>query len=580
MKPFVRAAFAALAAATLAACDSSSPTTAAQLNLNLATRSSSPVPAPGLMLSPDTLMAGNDVLVLEKVELVVREIELERESENVCASTETDNSGHDGHHDSCEEAKVGPLLLDLPLGTGTTHRFSVVFDTGTYDKLKLKVHKPEDAGDAADQAFLAAHPGFAGISIRVTGTFNGTPFTFTSDLDADQEIDLSPPLVITDTTAVDVTLMVDVGGLVHERERAHRPFDRQPGRPERERREGQHREFVRGLRGREPRRPARLGRPPRAGRGTCGGGSPARPSHYIRRGAAGGEVHRGFISERLCYTWNDPLQPSGCSSFGEVSQVPGRNSFDYVSPGGTGVAIWRVGPAERRVGGVSWLTVSGSWWRSSRTASGPPSATWPRIWGPGWSNGRGHRGDPPGGSGPADSGGRRRERGARPALRPAGGDGATVRGRGGADHRIAAAAIQRGARDYFALPDDLDLLRRSLERVLREARGRVEAEVFAADERRAYGFDAIVGQSPALRRTLEQASRVAGHRDVTVLIGGETGTGKELVARAIHYHSPRAAGPVRRDQLRGDSAEAAGERTVRPREGRLHRRGGHQARAL
>ncbi len=111
------------------------------------------------------------------------------------------------------------------------------------------------------------------------------------------------------------------------------------------------------------------------------------------------------------------------------------------------------------------------------------------------------------------------------------------------DHRLAATAVQRGAGDYFALPDDLDLLRRSLERELREARGRREAARFAEHERRATGFETILGRSPALHRTLEQAARVAPHGDVTVLIGGETGTGKELLARAIHYASPRAAAP-------------------------------------
>ncbi len=111
------------------------------------------------------------------------------------------------------------------------------------------------------------------------------------------------------------------------------------------------------------------------------------------------------------------------------------------------------------------------------------------------------------------------------------------------DHRLAAAAMQRGARDYFALPDDLDLLRRSLDRVAREAMGRVEAGRFAESERTSTGFEAMVGRSPALRHTLDQAARVAVHRDVTVLIGGETGTGKELLARAIHYAGPRAAQP-------------------------------------
>jgi DNA-binding NtrC family response regulator len=111
------------------------------------------------------------------------------------------------------------------------------------------------------------------------------------------------------------------------------------------------------------------------------------------------------------------------------------------------------------------------------------------------------------------------------------------------DHRVAAAAVQRGARDYFALPDDLELLRRSLEREGREVEGRIEAGRFAEVERRANGFDTILGRSTALRQSLEQAARVAVHRDVTVLIGGETGTGKELLARAIHYESPRAERP-------------------------------------
>ena len=112
-----------------------------------------------------------------------------------------------------------------------------------------------------------------------------------------------------------------------------------------------------------------------------------------------------------------------------------------------------------------------------------------------------------------------------------------------ADHRMAAAAVQSGARDYFALPADLDLLRRSLERLLRDTQGREQAAEFAEAERHATGFAAILGASPALRQALAQAARVAVHRDLTVLVGGETGTGKELLARALHYGSPRSREP-------------------------------------
>ncbi len=112
-----------------------------------------------------------------------------------------------------------------------------------------------------------------------------------------------------------------------------------------------------------------------------------------------------------------------------------------------------------------------------------------------------------------------------------------------ADHRLAAAAVRAGARDYLVLPEDLDVLRRSLERDVRAVQARADAAEFAAAEGTDAGFAAIIGRSPQLTAVLEQAKRVASHGDVTVLLGGETGTGKELLARAIHYASPRAAAP-------------------------------------
>ena len=74
-----------------------------------------------------------------------------------------------------------------------------------------------------------------------------------------------------------------------------------------------------------------------------------------------------------------------------------------------------------------------------------------------------------------------------------------------------------------------------------------------------------------MRRALN-AVRMVAPTDSAVLIQGETGTGKELIARAVHDQSSRAARTVRDAQLRGDSQRAAGKRAVRPRARRLHRR--------
>src|SRR5262249_45868592 len=102
--------------------------------------------------------------------------------------------------------------------------FTVAIDTGTFDRLFIHIHKPENGDTPGAAAFLAAHPEFVGASLRAVGTFNGTPFVYTSDLNAVQQMALVPPLAVTDSsTAVSVTIKVDVttwfangsGGLVN-----------------------------------------------------------------------------------------------------------------------------------------------------------------------------------------------------------------------------------------------------------------------------------------------------------------------------------------------------------------------------
>ena len=112
-----------------------------------------------------------------------------------------------------------------------------------------------------------------------------------------------------------------------------------------------------------------------------------------------------------------------------------------------------------------------------------------------------------------------------------------------ADHRVAAQAVASGAADYFALPDDRDALRDVAAAAVARRRATLARSAFARLEAQAHAFREIVGASPALRATLERAARVLPHAEATILITGETGTGKELLARALHYGGPRATGP-------------------------------------
>ena len=111
------------------------------------------------------------------------------------------------------------------------------------------------------------------------------------------------------------------------------------------------------------------------------------------------------------------------------------------------------------------------------------------------------------------------------------------------DHRVAAAAVRAGAEDYFALPGDLSALSAWLRDGAARLRAEADAASFTEEERNRFRFDGILGESPALRAALDRVARIIPRPTVTVLVTGETGTGKELLARAIHYNGPRREAP-------------------------------------
>jgi two-component system NtrC family response regulator len=103
-------------------------------------------------------------------------------------------------------------------------------------------------------------------------------------------------------------------------------------------------------------------------------------------------------------------------------------------------------------------------------------------------------------------------------------------------------AMKMGAYDYVTKPLDFDALVLVVHRAMERQSLREEVRTLRSVLDQRYGFESIIGRSKNFLRVLDQASRVASH-DTTVLIQGETGTGKELLARAIHNNSRRRAQP-------------------------------------
>lgn len=111
-----------------------------------------------------------------------------------------------------------------------------------------------------------------------------------------------------------------------------------------------------------------------------------------------------------------------------------------------------------------------------------------------------------------------------------------------ASMRDAVDLVKEGAFDYIAKPFEMEDVAATLSRALKLTEVVRDNERLRAELEVRYSFKQLIGTSPLFQRVIEQISSVCESR-TTVMILGETGTGKELVARALHFNSPRANQP-------------------------------------
>jgi hypothetical protein len=209
------------AAASVAACaDSTKPGASMPMSLSFTTASSAGASASRSPVSPlfdVTTTEGANTLVITKAQVVVARAELQQ-SGATCAgeadagddnANEPNGASNDGEHADCEALELAPGVVDLPVTSAVVNKLNVTVPAGTYSALEAKIRPVRANRGQGSAAFLTANPTFAGTSVRVEGTYNGTPFVYTGSPEANLETVFSPPLVV-DASPVNLTVNVDL----------------------------------------------------------------------------------------------------------------------------------------------------------------------------------------------------------------------------------------------------------------------------------------------------------------------------------------------------------------------------------
>ena len=196
---------AALLVLAAACSDSLAPSGRRALVLSFSTAASTTGAPTSRAAGPGLVVGGGaaDSITIDTAQVVLREIELEATDGSCAPGSELG----DGDGDGCGALKLGPMLVQLPLGAGVGSSLAAIVPTGSYREVEFELHPVGD--DSRDVAFAAAHPELADVSVRVTGTYRGARFVYTSRVSAEQKLEFSPPVVV-DGVGASATVRVDV----------------------------------------------------------------------------------------------------------------------------------------------------------------------------------------------------------------------------------------------------------------------------------------------------------------------------------------------------------------------------------
>src|SRR5207247_10939396 len=198
----------AAVALTLTAGDATATKTSQPVSLSVTTKGASgvAVPAGSGVSAAIQIGSGANSLSINQAQVVLARIELS--TAGGCAAT--------GEEDDCAARRLGPPLGDLPVdATAQVMLEDVAIPAGTYSGVQAKLDAVQpDEDEPGVSAFLAAHPDFQGISVKVTGVFTDASstthdFTFTSEIDAAMAMRFAPPGTLASDTK-NFTIAVDV----------------------------------------------------------------------------------------------------------------------------------------------------------------------------------------------------------------------------------------------------------------------------------------------------------------------------------------------------------------------------------